>query len=277
MKLSELKKEKKFKVSPLYALERKNNLKALIIFSVIAAILVFITVAMFNLMEDALKMLEGMFENNPELKNQIAELIGSQNIATYFVLQAGQMWGLLGIIYAAFLGCKLVGGNLKDGSYEMLYTQNVSRTKIVLNKFVRLVINLLIFNAICGIFGLVGMLIWGYGQFNVLNYFAYWLFLIVMSVQAGAISFAFALFGKRKYTTFLSVVVAVAFYFIAYLGIAGSNFEFLSYLTPFAVVLADVVNSGLTVVNYWSLAIWTIIPIILMFFAIKNFKNTDIV
>ena len=29
MKLSELKKEKKFKVSPLYALERKNNLKAL--------------------------------------------------------------------------------------------------------------------------------------------------------------------------------------------------------------------------------------------------------
>lgn len=277
MKLSELKKEKKFKVSPLYALERKNNLKALIIFSVIAAILVFITVAMFNLMEDTLKMLEGMFENNPELKDQIAELIGSQNIATYFVLQAGQMWGLLGIIYAAFLGCKLVGGNLKDGSYEMLYTQNVSRTKIVLNKFVRLVINLLIFNAICGIFGLVGMLIWGYGQFNVLNYFAYWLFLIVMSVQAGAISFAFALFGERKYTTFLSVVVAVAFYFIAYLGIAGSNFEFLSYLTPFAVVLADVVNSGLGVVNYWSLAIWTIIPIILMFFAIKNFKNTDIV
>ena len=254
MKLSELKKEKKFKVPPLYALERKNNLKALIIFSAVSAILVFVIVAMFNLMEDALKMMEGMFENNPELKEQIAELIGSQNIATYFVLQAGQMWGLLGIIYAAFLGCKLVGENLKDGSYEMLYTQNVSRTKIVLNKFVRLVINLLIFNAICGIFGLVGMLIWGYGQFNVLNYFVYWLFLIVMSVQAGAISFAFALFGKRKYTTFLSVVVAVAFYFIAYLGIAGSNFEFLSYLTPFAVVLADVVNSGLTVVNYWSLA-----------------------
>ena len=107
MKLNELKKEKKFKVSPLYALERKNNLKALIIFSIIAAILVFITVAMFNLMEDALKMLEGMFENSPELKEQIAELIGSQNIATYFVLQAGQVWGLLGIIYAAFLGCKL--------------------------------------------------------------------------------------------------------------------------------------------------------------------------
>ena len=106
MKLSELKKEKKFKVSPLYALERKNNLKALIIFSAVSAILVFITVAMFNLMEDALKMMEGMFENSPELKEQIAELIGSQNIATYFVLQAGQMWGLLGIIYAAFLGCK---------------------------------------------------------------------------------------------------------------------------------------------------------------------------
>lgn len=279
MKLSEMKNENKSSknLSPLYVLERKINLKTLIIFTVVSALLLFLVVAMFPLMEDALAQIKEMFKDNPEMQQTIVEIMGAQNIGAYFVMQGGQIWGLVACIYAAVLGCTLICGNLKDGSYEMLYTQNVSRAQIIKHKFFRMLINLTIFNLTCGLVGLIAMLIWGYGEFNVLNYFVYLLFVIIMTIQIGSLSFGLALLGKRKYTVFLSVVMAVAFYFLATLGIAGENFEFFNYLTPFAVAFNDVLNLGIGSINYWSVGIWTVVPTVLVLLGLKSYKNSDLV
>ena len=279
MKLSEMKNENKSSknLSPLYVLERKINLKTLIIFTVVSALLLFLVVAMFPLMEDALAQIKEMFKDNPEMQQTIVEMMGADNIGAYFVMQGGQIWGLVACIYAACLGCTLICGNLKDGSYEMLYTQNVSRAQIIKHKFFRMLINLTIFNLTCGLVGLIAMLIWGYGEFNVLNYFVYLLFVIIMTIQIGSLSFGLALLGKRKYTVFLSVVMAVAFYFLATLGIAGENFEFFNYLTPFAVAFNDVLNLGIGSINYWSVGIWTVVPTVLVLLGLKSYKNSDLV
>ena len=276
MKLNELKKEQKqSKLSPLYKLERKANYKSLIVFSVIISFLLFLTMALFNFVEPLMAELVKMFEGQPEMQ----ELFATQElkIGTYFVSEAGSFWALLAAIYGSFLGYKLINGNLKNGSSEVLYTQNASRTQIVKHKLIRLIINVAILNVVCGLVGLVAMLIWGYGQFSVLNYLGYMLFVLILTMQVAVLSFSIALLVKQKYSSVLSVLVALGLFLIANLGIMGESFEVFNYLTPFAVALADLIESGFGVVNYISIAIWTVIPVVTLIFGIKSYKNTDLV
>ncbi|MBQ2864329.1 MAG: ABC transporter permease subunit [Clostridia bacterium] len=276
MKLNELKKEQKqSKLSPLYKLERKANYKSLIVFSVIISFLLFLTMALFNFVEPLMAELVKMFEGQPEMQ----ELFATQElkIGTYFVSEAGSFWALLAAIYGSFLGYKLINGNLKNGSSEVLYTQNASRTQIVKHKLIRLIINVAILNVVCGLVGLVAMLIWGYGQFSVLNYLGYMLFVLILTMQVAVLSFSIALLVKQKYSSVLSVLVALGLFLIANLGLMGESFEVFNYLTPFAVALADLIESGFGVVNYISIAIWTVIPVVTLIFGIKSYKNTDLV
>lgn len=274
MKLNELKKQpKQSKLSPLYLLEHKTNLKPLIVFTVITAVLVFLTVSMFTLIEPLMQDLGGLFTDDPAIQ----EALLGQTIGSYFVSEVGQLWALMGTIYASFLGYKLINGNFKNGSFEVLYTQNVSRSQIVKHKLIRMLINLAVFNVVCGLVGLVAMLIWGAGEFSVLNYFGYMLFIIILTLQVGAISFSLSLFGKRKYSTFLSILVVLVFYFLATLGLLGDGFEVFNYLTPFAVAFADVINAGFSAVNYVSLSIWTVVSVVASVLGIRYYKNTDLV
>lgn len=276
MKLNELKKEQKqSKLSPLYKLERKANYKSLIVFSVIISFLLFLTMALFNFVEPLMAELVKMFEGQPEMQ----ELFATQElkIGTYFVSEAGSFWALLAAIYGSFLGYKLINGNLKNGSSEVLYTQNASRTQIVKHKLIRLIINVAILNVVCGLVGLVAMLIWGYGQFSILNYLGYMLFVLILTMQVAVLSFSIALLVKQKYSSVLSVLVALGLFLIANLGLMGESFEVFNYLTPFAVALADLIESGFGVVNYISIAIWTVIPVVTLIFGIKSYKNTDLV
>ena len=127
------------------------------------------------------------------------------------------------------------------------------------------------------IFGIVALAIWGKGQFQFLNFFGYFIFAVVATLQVGVFSFALALLGRRKYTTLLSVLVAVVFYIFANIASGGSSLQFIEYFTPLAVSFADVVGSGFKVVNYYSFAIWFVVPAVLLFFGIKNYKNTDLI
>lgn len=277
MKLSELNqtKEKTIK-SPLYLIERKENFKPLIAFSVVSAILLFIAISLFPLLDDVMLQLQQMFEGNAEMQNMLAAAIGTQDIASYFVAQAGQSWALFGAIYAAYLGCKLVCGNFKDGSHEMLYTQNVSRCQILKQKMYRLLINLLIFTLVNAVAGFVALLIWGYGEFNVLKYILYTLFLALMTIQVGVFSFAIATFATRKYSMMAAILMVIAMYFIVTFALSVESLSFLNCFTPFAIAYVDVFSTSMETVNIISLIIWTIVPTLLAFLGFKNFKNTDL-
>lgn len=278
MKLSELKQEKTSKIkSPLYVLERKANFKPLIVFTIISAIVLFVTISLYPLLDDVMLQIQQMFEGNPEMQNMMAAAIGAQTITSYFVAQTAQSWAFVGGVYAAYLGYKLVSGNFKDGSYEMLYTQNMSRCEILKQKLIRLVINILIFSAVNALVGFVAMMIWGYGQFNVLKYVLYVLFVTLMTLQIGVFSFAIATFAHKKYSVMMSILFVVALYFIVTFALSVESLNFLNCFTPFSLVYVDVFNASMSAVNIVSLIVWTIVPAVLCFLGFKNFKNTDLV
>ena len=276
MKLNEIKTENK-QLSPLYKLERKSNLKPLIVFSLISAVILFIVVSLFPFLDDAMLQLQEMFAGNEEMQDMLAMAIGTQNITTYFVAQSAQSWALLGVVYAMFLGYKLVCGNFKDGSYEILYVQNLSRTEILKHKFIRLIINLLIFSLVNTIVGLIALLIWGYGEFNVLKYFLYALLVTIVTLQAGVLSFAIATFAHKKYSVMSAILIAVALYFVVTFALSVESLNFLKCFTPFSTAYVDVFSSTMEAVDVISLIVWTVVPAILLFFGVKSYKNNDLV
>ncbi len=276
MKINELKTETKSKLSPLYKLERKTNLKPLIIFSLLSAVVLFIVIALFPFLDDAMLQLQEIFEGNEEMQNMLSVAIGTQNITTYFVAQAAQSWALVGAIYGAYLGYKLICGNFKDGSYEILYTQNLSRTQILKHKFLRLIINLLIFSLVNTIVGLVALLIWGYGEFNVFKYFLYALLVTLMTLQTGVLSFALATFAHKKYSVMTAMLIVVATYFIITFALSVESLEFLKCFTPFTIAYLDVFNATIKTFEIVGLIAWTVVPTILAFLGVKSYKNTDL-
>lgn len=276
MKLNEMKQEKK-KLSPLYLLERKSNLKPLILFSVVSAILLFIVISLFPFLDDAMLQLQEMFAGNEEMQNMLSMAIGTQNITTYFVAQSAQSWAFLGVIYAMYLGYKLVCGNFKDGSYEIVYVQNLSRTEILKQKFIRLLINLLIFSLVNALVGLIALLIWGYGEFNVFKYFLYALLVTLVTLQAGVLSFAIATFAHKKYSVVTAILLSFALYFVVTFALSVESLSFLKCFTPFSIAYVDVFSSTMKLVDVLSLIIWTVMPVVALILGIKSYKNTDLV
>ena len=253
MKASELKITKK--LSPLYKLERKLNLKTLIIFTIIGAVLTFATTLMFLLVDDIINSMQSIIGDNEEFKNLIDQLLQYNNFASYFITNVGSTWGLIGIIYAGFLGCKLINSNLKDNSYETLYTLEYSRTKILLTKLTRLVINVV----------------------NIGNFVLYILVSTLVCLMIGMLSFALSCLFKRKYGTILSIVFALAFYFISQFSVMGNNFKAFEYLSPAYGTFAPILEFGLTNFNFVSLVMWLIISAGILAFGIIRFIRDDII
>ena len=248
MKAEELKQEKK--LSPLFKIERRLNLKLLIISAIVGALLTFLTTLMFLLVENMWDALQQSFGNNEEFKAMFEEALSGNNFASYFVTNAGSTWGLVGIIYASYLGSKLIVSNFKDNSYETLYTLEYSRTKILLNKLIRLVINVVLFNLAVAILAFIAICIVGINQVNFGNYLLYTLINILVCLMVGVISFGLACLFKRKYGTILSIVLGVAFYMFAEFSAMGNNFKAFEYLSPAYGTFAQIVNSGLTNFNF---------------------------
>ncbi len=275
MKLSDIKQSKK--INPLYCLERKNNLKQLIVFSIVAAVLTLITTLMFLLVDDMLKMLQEMFKDNQELYDQLGSAMSAATLPGYFVANAGSIWGLIGVVYAAYLGNKLINGNLKDNSFEMLYTLEYSRTKILMSKLLRLVINVVVFNIAVAIFGFIGVAIVGFDQVNYANYLLYVLTQIICCLQVGIISFGLTCLLTRKFGTILSIVVACVFNFVSEMAITGASYKFLEYLSPCFSSYAPILSNGLIGFNFISLAIWTFVAAVAIFVGVKKFNKSDII
>lgn len=275
MKASELKQTKS--LSPLYKLERKLNFKTLIIFIIVGAALTFLTTLMFLLVENVLEAMQAAAGANEELKAVLEEMLAGNNFANYFVNNAGSTWGFVGIIYASYLGCKLINSNLKDNSYETLYTLEFSRNRILLNKLIRLVINVLLFNLIVAVFGFIAVCIVGINQINVWNYLLYALVTLLVCLMAGLISFGIACLAKRKYGTILSIVLGIAFYLLAEFSSMGDKFKVFEYLSPAYGSFAPILNSGLSNFNFISLVIWLVVTGVTLAFGFIQFNKRDII
>ena len=255
----------------------KENFKSFLVWTIIVAALMVMVLAFYPMVKD---MYATMLESfSPEVL-EIFNAIGGnfENIAEYYVLEGGQIYVLVGAVYAAMLGIGLIKTELKDGSAEFLYSQPVKRKVIFRSKMLALITNILLFNlAITAVSFATIFAVEGAITFNLANFFLFSLFAFIIHLQIGLIIFALTAILKKNMPMGLGLGISIITYFLSIISQISPDVEFLQYATPFTYIVNGVMVSGFAAVDVPTLIGWTILSIGLVFIAKCNFNKTDII
>ena len=262
--------EGKFINKPLFGLQRKSNAKLFVVFSLIMAVMLFVVIALYPTIQQIAD----------QMPDMLKEMLYMGSIEQYFNLEALEIWVMLVSIYVAIMAINLTTNEFKNGSYEMIYSLNMSRGEIIRTKLVRLILNTIYINIICLVSSLIAMSIFAGGQFSVVNLMIYALFAILVTMQIAIIVFSIGLFCKKQFSTVGGVVlVVIMFLFTTISSTAGDGkFDVIGYLSPMSTMKDSIMINGFSGIftNGILLGVWSIISLLLLAVSFKKFKNDDL-
>lgn len=123
------------------AFESWRRVRSVLILSVVLSLLVFLTVGLYPTLETASDALEQFVEQLPEETRRavVGNVDTISTIEGYLVSQFYQFaWLLLLGVYYAYVGASLVASEVENGSIEFLLIMPLTRSRIVVGKFLGL-------------------------------------------------------------------------------------------------------------------------------------------
>ncbi len=150
----------------------------------------------------------------------------------YFGIECGNSLGIGGAIFAALLGISAIAKEEKEHTAEFLLTHPISREKVYLEKFLAVIIQVIILNVIIAVVTFLSTLIIGetlpWGQAAIL-FLAY----TFLQIQIAGITFGLSAFIKGSGLG-IGIGLGLSFYFINIVSNLIEKGKFLKYITPFA-------------------------------------------
>ena len=211
---------------------------------------------------------------------EIFTAIGGEftNILEYYAVEGGQLFVLVGAIYAVMLAIKFMRDEITNGTYEFLYSQPVNRMKIFRSKALVLILNLFLFNLFVTLASYL-TIYFVEGNVNIVNFLLYSAFSYILQLQIGFITFSLSAMLKKKMSTGLGIAIAIVGYAIGIFYLLSSiapKLEFLQYLTPFQYILNGVIVDGFSTINMVTLGIWSGISLLIFVISHMQFKRSDL-
>jgi ABC-type transport system involved in multi-copper enzyme maturation permease subunit len=135
---------------------RKNLIIALVAPIAYSALIMVFYIAFAGVFED----MSGLFEN-ASLQGLLKAFSMDTNtfsyILSYYVAYNGVYMLIMGIIFSATIAVKLFSKEIRDGTYEFIYANPISRVKIFLSKSLVIVFYLVILNVLVFLVGFVSI------------------------------------------------------------------------------------------------------------------------
>jgi len=183
---------------------------------------------------------------------------------------------LMGAIHAGMIGAGIITKEEKEKTVEFLMVKPITRFKIVKNKMLVALTNVVIFNIITFV-SLLLVLIWkNVFTYNIIGDLGL-LMLGILFVQILflTIGFSFALMKKKyKQAASLTMVILLSSYFLSMIIDVVPDLKFLSVLTPFKYYDAKgLLDNGL---NIWYLLLTMFLIVVLLTIGIKKYQQRDL-
>ena len=166
----------------------------------------------------------------------------------YYGIECGNMMGMMGGLYAAYLGVTMLSKEEKDGTADFLLTHPMKRSSVVFQKMLAVLIQIVAMNVIIYVCSLLSVLIIGeellLKEWTLLHV-AY----LLLQIEISMICFGISAFVKRG-SIGIGLGLASVFYFMNLIRNIVSEAEFLKYITPYsyadsAELLADMKIDGM--------------------------------
>lgn len=254
----------------LMKLERKKGMATFIWFSIITAVLVFLACALYSVISKSF--------NDSEILAELGLKVGS--MSEYFNAEALEMWVLPVSLFIACASISAVTSEFRNGSFELIYSLNMSRTEIVRTKLLNVILDTILINILACGFSALGLLIFSNGGVNYLNLLIYLLVAVVVSIELVLFIFAIALIGKKRVNMFSGVIVTILFYLFATLKNIGQNGETkaLGYFSPLSTLSGSILTDGFKGIfaSGIVMAVWGVISVLFFIGSLQKFKNDDL-
>ena len=185
----------------------------------------------------------------PEMKNQmneVSEIFASMgsfsqafgmdrlNFGTlvgFYSAECGNILGIGGAFFAALLGISALAKEEKEHTAEFLLTHPLSRTRVVIDKLLAVIIEIIVMNLIT--FGVAAASVAAIGEEIPLKeltliHMAY----LIMQLEIGCICFGISAFIRRG-SIGIGLGLAAVMYFLNIISNISDSAEFLKYITPY--------------------------------------------
>lgn len=247
--------------------ELRQGRTALLIWTAVVALMLGICVLIYPEMETQMGEISGMFANMGSFSAAFGmDKINFGEFMGYFGVECGNVLGLGGAFFAALLGISALAGEEKGQTAEFLLTHPVSRKKVVAQKFLAVVLQVVVFNAAAICIVLLSTLIIGESpDMGVLGllFLAYF----ILQVETASICFGVSAFISRGGLG-IGIGMAALFYFLNIIANLAEAAKPLKYITPFGYTEgADIIADGRIEPGYLSVGlVLTAVGIVMAFY-----------
>lgn len=165
----------------------------------------------------------------------------------YFAVECGNVLGLGGAFFAALLGIASLAKEERDRTAEFLLTHPISRSYVVVQKWLAVVAEILILNLVVVIGGVGASFLIG-EEIDAKLFCSVFLGYLMMQIEIACVLFGLSAF-LRSSGLGIGLGVAFVLYFMNILANLTDDAEFLRYITPFSYAdgTAIVANGGIEI------------------------------
>lgn len=224
--------------------ELRQGKNALAIWTAAIAFLLVICVFMFPEMKGEMDDVSEMFASMGSFTEAFGmDRINFGTLIGFYAVECGNILGLGGAFFAALIAVTILAKEEKERTSEFLLTHPIARYRIVTEKLLAVLLQILILNAIVFFLSMLSIIAikeeipW---KEILLLHLAYFL----LQIELAGICFGISAFLRRG-SLGIGLGIAAMMYFLNLIANISERAEFLKYLTPFGYCEgADIVTNG---------------------------------
>ncbi len=173
-------------------------------------------------------------------KVSITELLGYYNTYCYLLVT------ILGGIFAVLQGISILSKEEDEKTIEFLLSKPVTRKRIINEKVLALLTNILILNIIVSLFSYITIEIVSKDSYSLQTLLLLFTSPVLMQITFAAVGLIISVFMvKARVNIPIGVGIVLGLYFIGIIATISEKVEFLKFLTPFKYVDgADIITNG---------------------------------
>lgn len=223
--------------------ELKQSRISLIVWTLSIASLLAVCVFLYPSMKSEMDAVSEMFSSMGSFTAAFGmDKVSFGTLTGFYVVECGNIVGLGGAFFAALCGISALAKEEKEHTAEFLMTHPVSRWRVVTDKLIAVLLQLVILNVVVYLTAVVSIALIGenipWKELNLLH-LAY----LLLQVETAAVCFGISAFLRRSGMG-IGLGIAMLFYFMNLVANITEEADFLKYITPFGYAEgADIVNS----------------------------------
>ncbi|WP_100065718.1 ABC transporter permease subunit [Miniphocaeibacter massiliensis] len=213
--------------------EMKQGFKALAIWTFVIGGMLSIALLIFPDMTKGMGDSKDLFSNMGDFTAAFGmDKINFGTVMGFYGIECGNILGIGGGFFAAFLGISILSKEEKNGTAEFLLTHPIKRFKVIFEKLLSVLVQILILNIVVIIFSVISFKIIG-EKIELQEFSLMHLAYLILQIEISFICFGISAF-LRDGTISIGLGLATVLYFMNIIKNISEKAEILKYITPFS-------------------------------------------